>query len=133
LETNGVLIGHDKTYADDLARFNNLYVRVSFKGTNEDEFALLTGAQPGGFALQIKALENLYRAGVRVHPALMASFSPRKNVGALQKELGKVDPRFADIKIEELALYGNVEERLRQAKIKCKTAWQPNDIPPKQV
>jgi len=121
LETNGILLGRDKTYADDLARFNNLYVRVSFKGTNEEEFSLLTGARPSGFTLQLQALKNLYRAGVQVHPALMASFSPLENIRALQSEIGKIDPSFGDIEIEELALYGNVEERLRKAKIACKT------------
>ena len=94
LETNGILIGHDKTYADDLARFENLYVRVSFKGANEEEFSALTGAEPAGFELQIKALESLYRAGVRVHPAVMASFSTFDHVLALKKRLGKIDPEF---------------------------------------
>ena len=75
LETNGILIGYEKTYADDLSRFENLYVRVSLKGTNEEEFSALTGAEPMGFGLQIKGLENLVRAGVRVHPAVMVSFS----------------------------------------------------------
>jgi uncharacterized Fe-S cluster-containing radical SAM superfamily protein len=38
LETNGTLIGHDEDYAWDLARYRNLHVRVSLKGTNEEEF-----------------------------------------------------------------------------------------------
>jgi len=133
LETNGILIGHDRTYADDLARFNNLYVRISFKGTNEEEFSLLTGAQPSGFRLQLQALENLYRAGVDVHPALMASFSPLENIRALQRELGKIDPAFKEIEIEELALYGNVEERLRKANIASRANWKPQDVPPEQL
>ena len=41
LETNGIMIGHDRTYAEDLARHENMYVRVSFKGSNENEFSLL--------------------------------------------------------------------------------------------
>jgi uncharacterized Fe-S cluster-containing radical SAM superfamily protein len=115
LETNGILLGHDKTYAEDLARFENLYVRVSLKGTNEKEFSALTGAEPTGFELQFKALENLYRAGVQVHPAVMISFSPFDNVNALRKRLGKINPGFEDVEIEELMLYGDVEERLRNA------------------
>ncbi len=117
LETNGILIGYDKTYADDLARFENLYVRVSLKGTNEEEFSTLTGAEPMGFGLQIKALENLYRAGVRVFPAVMISFSPFNNVQALRKRLGKINPGFEQIENEELMLYGDVEERLKKAGI----------------
>lgn len=118
LETNGILIGHDKTYARDLARFENLYVRVSLKGTNAEEFSTLTGAEPAGFELQIKALENLQQAGVRVHPAVMVSFSPFDHVLALRKQLGKINREFEDIEIEELALYGDVEERLQKANIK---------------
>ena len=115
LETNGILIGHDKTYAEDLARFENLYVRVSLKGTNEEEFSALTGADSTGFGLQIKALENLYRAGVQVHPSVMVSFSPFDNVNALRKRLGKINPGFEDFEVEELLLYGDVEDRLRKA------------------
>jgi uncharacterized Fe-S cluster-containing radical SAM superfamily protein len=113
LETNGISIGDDKTYAGDLARFENLYVRVSFKGTNAEEFSALTGAEPAGFELQIKALESLCRAGVRAHPAVMCSFSPLDHVLALKKRLANIDPEFEHIEVEELALYGDVEKRLQ--------------------
>jgi uncharacterized Fe-S cluster-containing radical SAM superfamily protein len=117
LETNGILIGHDETYAVDLGNFKNLYVRVSLKGTTEEEFSLLTGAEPDGFKLQLKAIGNLYRAGVQVQPAVMVSFSPAENIRALQKRLGTIAPRFKDIEMEEVALYGDVEKRLHKAKI----------------
>ena len=74
LETNGILIGNDRTYAEDLSAFHNLYVRVSLKGTCEDEFSRLTGSVPEGFQLQLSALEFLKDSGVRVHPACMVSF-----------------------------------------------------------
>jgi len=38
-------------------------VRVSLKGTTEEEFGRLTGAQPGFFRLQIQAVENLFEPG----------------------------------------------------------------------
>jgi uncharacterized Fe-S cluster-containing radical SAM superfamily protein len=114
LETNGILIGSDSTYADDLARFENLYVRVSLKGTNEEEFSMLTGAEPVGFEFQIKALEHLNRAGVQAHPAVMVSFSPPENVQALQKRLGKINPGFKHIEMEEVMFYGDVDDRLRK-------------------
>jgi len=125
LETNGILIGHDRTYAEDLSRFENLYVRVSIKGTNEQEFSCMTGAEPEGFALQLKALENLRRQKVKVHPAVMASFSPQQNIDALQRQLSQIDPSFKDIEIEELMLYGKVEKRLQQASITYRSAYHP--------
>lgn len=133
LETNGILIGHGRTYAEDLARFGNLYVRVSLKGTNEEEFSRLTGAEPKGFTLQLQALENLCRADVDVHPAVMVSFSIPENIHALRKRLAAIDRSFAEMEIEELVLYGDVEERLRKAKIECGTAYHPRDIPPEQI
>lgn len=113
LETNGILIGSDKTYATELARYENLYVRVSLKGCNEEEFSRLTGAELKGFALQVLALENLYQAGVNSHPAAMVSFSPPENINALRDRLGKIDSGFQDIEMEELVLYGDVERRLK--------------------
>ena len=133
LETNGILIGQDETYADDLARHENLYVRVSLKGCNEEEFSKLTGAHPQGFALQLKALENLSRAGVNVHPAVMVSFSPAGAVEALRTRLGKIDRAFQDIEVEELAFWGDVEKRLIKAKIEYGKAYHVDGIPPEQV
>jgi uncharacterized Fe-S cluster-containing radical SAM superfamily protein len=133
LETNGILIGHDDGYAKDLARFDNLYVRVSLKGCTEEEFSYLTGAVPEGFALQLQALENLSRAGVRAHPAAMISFSPPENIRALRKRLKEIAPEYGDPEIEELALYGDVEKRLRRAGIGYRGAYDPHNIPPEQV
>lgn len=133
LETNGILIGHDKSYAEDLSRFENLYARISLKGTNEEEFTALTGAEPSGFTLQLQGLENLYRAGVEVHPAVMVSFSLRENIQALKGRLGEIHSSFENLEIEELALYGDVEDRLRKAKVQYGRAYDPRDIPPEQV
>lgn len=126
LETNGILIGYDKTYADDLARYENIHVRVSLKGCNEDEFSRLTDAHPRGFGLQLQALENLSRAGVSAHPAVMASFSPPENVKALRTRLGIIDKQFENIEVEELVLYGDVENRLIRSGLKYADAYYPD-------
>ena len=133
LETNGILIGHDETYARELSRFKNLYVRVSLKGTTEEEFSRLTGCTPEGFRLQLKAIENLYQAGVEVQPAVMVSFSSSEGIEALQKRLGQIAPKLSDIEVEELVLYGDVEERLRKANLSCGVAYKPENIPPEQI
>jgi uncharacterized Fe-S cluster-containing radical SAM superfamily protein len=133
LETNGILIGHDRTYAEELARFPNLAVRVSLKGTDEEEFSALTGAAPSGFALQLKALEHLAEAGVNCHAAVMVSFSAGEKVEALRRRLAEMSGDFVDIEVEELVLYRDVEERLRAAGLRYHTAYQPEGLPPEQV
>jgi uncharacterized Fe-S cluster-containing radical SAM superfamily protein len=124
LETNGILIGHDETYAADLARCKNLYVRVGFKGTTKEEFSALTGSRPEGFSLQLKALENLHHAGVQVQPAVMVSFSPADNIRAFKKRLAAIAPVFEHIEIEELILYRDVEKRLQKANMRYNTAYE---------
>jgi len=133
LETNGILIGADASYAQDLARFANLVVRVSIKGANEAEFARLTGARPEDFRLPLAALAHLDRAGVAVHPAVMVSFSSDEAIESLRAQLGAIAARFADFEVEELVLYGDVAERLEAAHIRYRTAYSPRSIPPEQV
>jgi uncharacterized Fe-S cluster-containing radical SAM superfamily protein len=133
LETNGILIGKNEGYAKDLSRFKNLHVRVSLKGTCNEEFSRLTGAVPEGFDLQLKALENLIRHGVKVHPACMISFSTQENIKALRKRLKTIHPAFEEFEVEELILYPHVEERLKKLDITYYTAYRPDNIPPEQV
>ena len=133
LETNGILIGHDATYARDLSRFENLYVRMSMKGTSEQEFTRLTGAKSSGFKLQIGALENLARFNVTTHPAVMVSFSSPEDIKTLRKRLRDIHDDFEGFEVEELVLYGTVEERLMSAGLSYNTAYEPTCIPPEQV
>jgi uncharacterized Fe-S cluster-containing radical SAM superfamily protein len=133
LETNGILIGENEEYARVLSRFRNLYVRVSLKGTSEDEFCGLTGALPEGFGLQLRALENLARHGVKGHPACMISFSPPENIEALRKRLKAIHPTFADFEVEEIIIYPHVEDRLRKMGVHYYTAHRPDNVPPEQI
>jgi len=133
LETNGILIGKNKEYAKDLSRFKNLHVRVSLKGTCNEEFSRLTGAVPEGFDLQLKALENLVHYRVKVHPACMISFSPHENIKTLRKRLKAIHPAFEDFEVEELILYPHIEERLKRFNIPYYTAYRPDNIPPEQI
>ncbi|RLF17036.1 MAG: molybdenum cofactor biosynthesis protein MoaA [Thermoprotei archaeon] len=130
LETNGILIGWDKSYARDLAKFPNLHVRVSIKGTNPKEFSRLTGANPDAFYLQLKALENLLDEGVSVHPAVMLSFSDEKSYKNLISMLREIDRSLAeDVEEEYVFLYPHVVKKLREAKIWPRIAYTPNNIP----
>jgi len=116
LETNGILLGLDRSYCSELARFSNLHVRVSLKGCSPSEFIRLTGVGGKGFELQIKALENLVSEGVSCHPALM-SFAGAQPVSVLAGHLNAIDPKLADIEEEELIPYPPALERLHRARI----------------
>lgn len=116
LETNGILIGEDESYAQDLSLYPFLHVRVSLKGCNEEEFSRLTGGDPKGFHLQLAALRNLVKAGVSAHPAVMLSFSGREATDQLYHTIWKIDPRLhSEIEEEEVILYPQVLEKLKRA------------------
>lgn len=125
LETNGILIGQDPLYAKDLSRFSNLFVRVSLKGACSEDFARLTGANPEGFYLQLKALENLLRENVDCFPAVITNFSSEKGVKNLRQRLKEIKPEFFDFEEEELILYPFVQENLQKAGIS--TIYQPTE------
>ncbi len=126
LETNGILIGDDPSYAKDLSRFPNLYVRVSLKGACPEEFSHLTGTRPEGFTLQLKALKNLLGEGVDCFPAVMSNFSSPGKIRRLRQILKEIRPDFADFEEEELVLYPFVLEHLQRAGLKWTGGCAPN-------
>ena len=117
METNGILIGHDPSYAKDLSRFPNLYVRVSLKGASPEDFARLTGMKAEGFSLQLEALEHLLAEGVDCFPAVMARFSSLEAIEELRGRLRKMRSDFADFEEEELILYPFILENLEKGGI----------------
>jgi uncharacterized Fe-S cluster-containing radical SAM superfamily protein len=132
LETNGILI--DKAYAHQLAEFKRLHVRVSLKGTNEQEFTRLTGAEPEGFELQLKALKNLVDANVDCHSAVMLSFSSKENFKKLLNRLEEIDKSLKDnVEEEYVFLYPHVIKQLRAANVKPIIAYSPSEIPSKLI
>ena len=134
LETNGIPIAYDKSYAKDLSKYDFVHVRVSLKGCNEEEFTMLTGAKPEGFQLQLESLKNLIEAGVSCHPSIMASFSPKKSLRTLIQRLKQVSPELPqEIEIEELILYPHVFNRIQKHELKYYTAHKPQRVPPEQI
>lgn len=134
LETNGILIGQDETYAEDLAPYRFLHVRVSLKGCTEVEFARLTGADPQGFHLQLEALKNLVKAGVSTHPAVMLSFSGKESVDRLYGTIWKISPRMhSEVEREEVILYPHVLQKLQRANLKFYSGHFPDRVPEEQV
>ncbi len=134
LETNGILLGHDRSYAKELSRFERVHARVSIKGTNAQEFSRLTGALPESFELQLQALRNLLDAGVPCHPAVMLSFSTEGGLEGLRERLREIQPTLVEeLEKEFVFLYPHVVRRLRAAKVQPLTAYEPTRVPPELV
>ncbi|MEM2105654.1 MAG: radical SAM protein [Candidatus Bathyarchaeia archaeon] len=134
LETNGIPIAHDDDYAENLAKYKFVHVRVSLKGCCEEEFARLTGAKPEGFTLQLKALQMLVENGVSCHASVMSSFSTKENLQGLTHRLKRISPELAEeLEIEELILYPHVTRRLQKYGLKHFTGYTPDKVPPEQV
>jgi len=130
LETNGILIGREADYAEDLTRFPFLHVRVSIKGCTPEDFSKLTGAQPDGFRLQLEALKTLVEADVSCHPSVMASFSTNEDMQKIRDNLESIDPRLKDeLELEELILYPHVSRRLQKQGIKPYRSYEPHRVP----
>ena len=108
LETNGILLGADKTYAEELSQFKNLHVRVCLKGSTQEEFSWLTGAGEG-FAYQLKALENLRDSNMNFNIALVSVKGDKQKLFDRLKEinLGRIM-----MEEEEIKLYPMVRKRL---------------------
>jgi len=130
LETNGILIGQNPDYAKKLSKFRSVQVRVSIKGTNEEQFSRLTGAIPEAFALQFKALENLLDAGVPSHAAVMLSFSSKEDFSELLNHLREIDRGLAEnVEEEYVFLYPHVTKRLSESGIRPRIAYEPDKAP----
>ncbi len=137
LETNGILIGNDRSYARDLAELGNVFVRVSFKGVTSQEFARLTGARPEFFELQFQALRNLISEGMEpgeeVIAAAMISFSNDEDIARFVLRLTEIDERLARVDWEVIFMYPHVKEILRRSGLKPKRFVDPEKIPGEMV
>jgi uncharacterized Fe-S cluster-containing radical SAM superfamily protein len=122
LETNGILLGADAGYARELARFENLHVRVSLKGCDPQQFSKLTGAEPEAFELQLTALQNLLDAGASCHAAIMQEFAPPEKLGGLKQRLASIDRSLTqELEFEYLIPFSHVVRELARRGIKVKS------------
>jgi uncharacterized Fe-S cluster-containing radical SAM superfamily protein len=119
LETNGVLIGAYPSRARQLSEFRNVHVRVSIKACSPELFAMLTGAKPEAFELQIRAARNLLDHGVSFHVAAMVSFGDERCWARfLEKLAEEVGAEVAlNIEPELVKMYPHVARRLKAAGI----------------
>jgi uncharacterized Fe-S cluster-containing radical SAM superfamily protein len=112
LETSGILL--DEEYVQFFSHIPNLHVRVSLKGTCEEEFAALTGGTPQEFRLQLRALQLLEEHNVSCHAAVMTSFSSQEKLRDLTERLSYISSRLY-VEEEQVHLYPRVKTQLQKA------------------
>ena len=114
LETNGMTLGDDKEFAESLAKYKNLHVRVSIKGCNEDEFHRLTGARASAYELPFKALQHLIDAGVSCNACVSVSFSDAAGIKSVEKKLETMHPGILkSLELERIKLFPKVQRRIQ--------------------
>ncbi len=114
LETNGMLLGCDKQYVEDLSSFQHLHIRVCLKGADAEEFSLLTGAKDG-FEYQINALQFLREYQMSFNIALVSGNRQKKQ--CLFQRLKVMNLEEVMVEEEEITLYPLVRKRLHDARL----------------
>lgn len=95
LETNGIILGYDKSYVKRLAEFKDkLYVRVSFKAAAPEGFTQRTGTIGEYYKLPFKALKNLLDEGIYARAAAMTDsrIMSKEERKLLIQMLDEIDP-----------------------------------------
>ena len=129
LETNGMTLGHDPDFSRELSRFRNLHVRVSIKGTNKEEYLMLTGASSESYDLPYKALEYLMNAGVSCNVCLMVSFSSTKDIKKAEQRLTEIRPGLLkSLEKEHITLFPKVLKRLKKHDMMPHTVQRSGEI-----
>jgi uncharacterized Fe-S cluster-containing radical SAM superfamily protein len=119
LETNGILLGDDRDYAHEIARFKKVHTRIALKAGTPEAFAWKTGAIPDSFELSLKAITNIVKAGASFHVAAMTA-DPRITTAeerqSLLDQLAAIHPALVNNLEEEVVVpYPVAVERLRYA------------------
>ena len=119
LETNGILLGHDRSYVEQLAQFKHkLYVRVSFKAATPEGFTQRTGAIGNAFTLPFEALKSLLAEGIYARAAAMTdpNVMPNEERRILIGMLDEIDPSGdygATLEEEEVDAYDTTLKRMK--------------------
>jgi uncharacterized Fe-S cluster-containing radical SAM superfamily protein len=109
LETNGILLGLDKTYVEDLSKFNNLHIRVCIKGIDSEEFTFLTDAV-SGYEYQMKSLEYLRDSNISFNIAFVTL---KNNIKQFNNRLIDMGLDKIMLEKEKIKLYPQVINRLK--------------------
>ncbi|RLG51497.1 MAG: molybdenum cofactor biosynthesis protein MoaA [Thermoproteota archaeon] len=132
LETNGILMGADRSLAEEVAAFSKVHVRVSLKAGTPEDFTRKTGAIPEAFELPFKAIRNLMEAGASFHVAAMSAdprlMSPEERL-ELYRRLAGISPELPKVLEEEVCdPYDTALARLKLAGFKIE--WPLKQVYP---
>ena len=120
LETNGMMLGHDKELAERLAKYKKLHVRLSIKGTHAEEYHRLTGATAESYELPFIGLQNLMDAGVSCNACVMISFSSDEDIQKVRQKLCNIRPGLLkSLELERITLFPKVAQRLNTEGLKA--------------
>ncbi len=103
LETNGMLLNEE--YIKELSTFENLYVRVSLKGVENQTFERNTGVDGTLFQHQLSAFCLLKKYGIRHGAAILYNLYTEDQINNLG---------FPNLEYEPLILYPFIETGLRK-------------------
>lgn len=119
LETNGIILGHDRDYVKKLAEFKEkLYVRVSIKAATPEGFTQRTGAIGKYFTLPFNALKFLLDEGIYAKAASMTDpeIMPKEERELLISMLHKIDQEAnypKTLEEEVIDMYDTTIKRLK--------------------
>jgi uncharacterized Fe-S cluster-containing radical SAM superfamily protein len=116
LETNGIKLGEDEAYVDELSKYRNLHVRLSFKTGTPENFELITNRPKEWFELQLKAVEHLYHQRVSFHIALVTDYADEYLINRLQRIAPEL---IEDIEYENVRLYSHIRRRMKDRGLLC--------------
>lgn len=127
LETNGTILGSDKSYVEKISKFKKVHIRVSLKAGTSQAFRERTGAIEDAFYLPLKALEYLRDYHVSSHAAAMVEplMSDEEKIN-LVSELNEIGIKKDDIEVEDVRLDPIVALRLSLAK--GKRFWEKEEL-----
>ena len=119
LETNGMTIGSDESFARELSRFKNLHVRVSIKGCSYEEYSMLTNANPQSYDFPYKAIKYLINNQVSCNACLSISFSDSEDIKKAEKRLSDIKPGILkSLEKEYITMFPKVQKRLKKYNLK---------------
>jgi len=124
LETNGILLGVDREYAQKISKYTKPHVRVSLKAGTPEAFTKKTGAIAETFEIPFQAIRNLLDYNVSFHVAAMSGdpriTTPQERINLMHK-LAAIDPSLiANLEEEVMDPYDTTLTRLKLAGWKVK-------------